>query len=119
MLALPGLSPSGWLMAAILFVILNRRIIVCRGPARWRRGRQVHRSAVERTRNINWLSGRRWVCFCSGRATCCLCGPFPIYFYAVLSDGSVESKRDAFFISAALSVVERNLILPQAGPRVS
>jgi hypothetical protein len=56
-----------------------------------------------KNRNINWLSAARLFLF-GARDVWFVVG-IPIYFYAVLSDGSVESKRAAFFMIGTFMAV--------------
>ena len=58
---------------------------------------------LSKTRNINWLSAARLFLF-GARDVWFVVG-IPIYFYAVLSDGSVESKREAFFMIGSFMAV--------------
>lgn len=103
MLALLGFVPSALLMAAILFVILIGVIIGM--PAGLPVGRKDAKftEVLSKNRNINWLSAARLFLF-GARDVWFVVG-IPIYFYAVLSDGSVESKRDAFFMIGSFMAV--------------
>ena len=58
---------------------------------------------LSKNRNINWLSAARLFLF-GARDVWFVVG-IPIYFYAVLSDGSVESKREAFFMIGSFMAV--------------
>ena len=103
MLALLGFVPSALVMAAILFVILIGVIIGM--PAGLPVGRKDAKftEVLSKNRNINWLSAARLFLF-GARDVWFVVG-IPIYFYAVLSDGSVESKRDAFFMIGSFMAV--------------
>ncbi|MEH6675158.1 MAG: organoarsenical effux MFS transporter ArsJ [Sulfitobacter sp.] len=103
MLALLGFVPSALLMATILFVILIGVIIGM--PAGLPVGRKDAKftEVLSKNRNINWLSAARLFLF-GARDVWFVVG-IPIYFYAVLSDGSVESKRDAFFMIGSFMAV--------------
>ncbi|MBQ0717689.1 MAG: organoarsenical effux MFS transporter ArsJ [Sulfitobacter litoralis] len=103
MLALLGFVPSTLVMAAILFVILIGVIIGM--PAGLPVGRKDAKftEVLSKNRNINWLSAARLFLF-GARDVWFVVG-IPIYFYAVLSDGSVESKRDAFFMIGSFMAV--------------
>ncbi|WP_323802588.1 organoarsenical effux MFS transporter ArsJ [Sulfitobacter litoralis] len=103
MLALLGFVPSALLMAAILLVILIGVIIGM--PAGLPVGRKDAKftEVLSKNRNINWLSAARLFLF-GARDVWFVVG-IPIYFYAVLSDGSVESKRDAFFMIGSFMAV--------------
>ena len=113
-------------MAAILFVILIGVIIGM--PAGLPVGRKDAKftEVLSKNRNINWLSAARLFLF-GARDVWFVVG-IPIYFYAVLSDGSVESKREAFFMIVSFMAVwtilygavqgwPRRYCGPQAGPR--
>jgi len=103
MLALLGFVPSTLVMAAILFVILIGVIIGM--PAGLPVGRKDAKftEVLSKNRNINWLSAARLFLF-GARDVWFVVG-IPIYFYAVLSDGSVESKREAFFMIGSFMAV--------------
>ena len=103
MLALLGFVPSTLVMAAILFVILIGVIIGM--PAGLPVGREDAKftEVLSKNRNINWLSAARLFLF-GARDVWFVVG-IPIYFYAVLSDGSVESKREAFFMIGSFMAV--------------
>jgi len=103
MLALLGFVSSALLMAAILSVILISVIIGM--PAGLPVGRKDAKftEVLSKNRNINWLSAARLFLF-GARDVWFVVG-IPIYFYAVLSDGSVESKRDAFFMIGSFMAV--------------
>ena len=94
-LALFGFVPSVLTMAAILFVIL---IGVASGmPTGLPVGRKDAKfsEVLSKNRNINWLSAARLFLF-GARDVWFVVG-IPIYFYAVLSDGSEDGNRAAFF----------------------
>ncbi|WP_435311886.1 organoarsenical effux MFS transporter ArsJ [Primorskyibacter sedentarius] len=94
-LALFGFVPSVLTMAAILFVIL---IGVASGmPSGLPVGRKDAKfsEVLSKNRNINWLSAARLFLF-GARDVWFVVG-IPIYFYAVLSDGSEDGNRAAFF----------------------
>ncbi|MBB5722345.1 putative MFS family arabinose efflux permease [Loktanella ponticola] len=103
LLAAFGFVPSVLTMAAILFVIL---ICVMIGmPSGLPAGRKDAKFAdvLSKNRNINWLSAARLFLF-GARDVWFVVG-IPIYFYAVLSDGSVDSKRAAFFMIGTFMAV--------------
>ncbi|MEO1733729.1 MAG: organoarsenical effux MFS transporter ArsJ [Pseudomonadota bacterium] len=95
MLALFGFIPSVLGMAAILAVILIA--VALRMPAGLPTGRKdaKFKEVFSKDVNINWLSFSRVFLF-GARDVWFVVG-IPIYFYAVLSDGSPESNRAAFF----------------------
>ena len=95
MLALVGFVGSVLVMAAVLAVILL--VIALRMPSGLPTGRKGAKftEVLSKSHNVNWLSaarvflfGARYVWFVVG---------IPIYFYAVLSDGTVAGNRVAFF----------------------
>ncbi|MEL6965965.1 MAG: organoarsenical effux MFS transporter ArsJ [Pseudomonadota bacterium] len=95
-LGLFGFVPSVLTMAAILAVIL---VAVFFGmPSGLPAGRKdaKFKEVLSKNRNINWLSLARMFLF-GARDVWFVVG-IPIYFYSVLSDGSTESNRAAFFL---------------------
>jgi len=96
LLAVFGFIPSILAMAAILFVILIAALL--RMPNGLPAGRKdaKFKEVFSKNRNINWLSGARLFLF-GARDVWFVVG-IPIYFYAVLSDGSEASNRTAFFL---------------------
>ncbi|MEQ8249570.1 MAG: organoarsenical effux MFS transporter ArsJ [Alphaproteobacteria bacterium] len=83
-------------MAGVLAVILVA-VLVLTPPGLPRGRRSAKFSEVfSRSANINWLSAARIFLF-GARDVWFVVG-VPIYFYAVLSDGSQESNRSAFLI---------------------
>ena len=95
MLALVGFVPAVLGMAAVLAVILA--VIVLRMPAGLPVGRKgaKFREVFSDSANVNWLSAARVFLF-GARDVWFVVG-IPIYFYAVLSDGTVAGNRVAFF----------------------
>ncbi|MBT0955826.1 organoarsenical effux MFS transporter ArsJ [Alphaproteobacteria bacterium KMM 3653] len=95
-LALFGFVPSILTMAAILGLILIG--VVFGMPAGLPTGRKDAKfsEVFSKNRNINWLSAARLFLF-GARDVWFVVG-IPIYFYAVLSDGSHEGNRAAFFM---------------------
>jgi hypothetical protein len=83
-------------MAAILFVILLAVLVAM--PAGLPKGRKGAKFSeiFSRSANVNWLSAARVFLF-GARDVWFVVG-IPIYFYMVLSDGTTESKRTAFFL---------------------
>ena len=105
-------------MAAILVVILLAVLIAM--PAGLPKGRKdVKFSEVfSRSANVNWLSAARVFLF-GARDVWFVVG-IPIYFYAVLSDGTTAGNRTAFFLIGtfmALWVILYGLIQANA-PRI-
>jgi len=96
LLAVFGFIPSILAMAAILFGILIAALL--RMPKGLPAGRKdaKFREVFSKNRNINWLSGARLFLF-GARDVWFVVG-IPIYFYAVLSDGSAAGNRTAFFL---------------------
>jgi len=95
-LALFGFVPSVLGMAAMLAVILV--VILLRMPAGLPQGRKEakFKDVLSKNRNINWLSAARLFLF-GARDVWFVVG-IPIYFYSVLSDGTSEGQRAAFFL---------------------
>jgi hypothetical protein len=90
-------------MAAVLAVILA--VDPCRhafGPAHGPQGREVFRGLLQ-IPNVNWLSAARVMLF-GARDVWFVVG-IPIYFYAVLSDGSEAGNRAAFFMIGSFMAV--------------
>ena len=105
-------------MAAILVVILLAVLIAM--PASLPKGRKdVKFSEVfSKSANVNWLSAARVFLF-GARDVWFVVG-IPIYFYAVLSDGTTAGNRTAFFLIGtfmALWVILYGLIQANA-PRI-
>ena len=105
-------------MAAILVVILFAVLIAM--PAGLPKGRKgVKFSEVfSKSANVNWLSAARVFLF-GARDVWFVVG-IPIYFYAVLSDGTTAGNRTAFFLIGtfmALWVILYGLIQANA-PRI-
>jgi hypothetical protein len=105
-------------MAAILVVILLAVLIAM--PAGLPKGRKgVKFSEVfSKSANVNWLSAARVFLF-GARDVWFVVG-IPIYFYAVLSDGTTAGNRTAFFLIGtfmALWVILYGLIQANA-PRI-
>lgn len=94
-LGLFGFLPSVLFMAAVLSVILVA--VVLRMPAGLPKGKKDAKfsEVFSKNRNVNWLSAARVFLF-GARDVWFVVG-IPIYFYAVLSDGTLDGKRFAFF----------------------
>ena len=94
-LGLIGFVPSVLAMAALIAGILA--VVALRMPPGLPTGKKDAKfSAVFSTnRNINWLSAARVFLF-GARDVWFVVG-IPIYFYSVLSDGTADSNRAAFF----------------------
>jgi hypothetical protein len=103
LLAVVGFVPSVLAMAAILFVILIGAVIGM--PSGLPAGRKDAKfsEVFSKNRNINWLSAARLFLF-GARDVWFVVG-IPIYFYAVLSDGSEEGNRAAFFMIGTFMAV--------------
>ncbi|MEX0337421.1 MAG: organoarsenical effux MFS transporter ArsJ, partial [Arenibacterium sp.] len=95
-LALVGFVPAVLGMAVILAVILL--VLLLRMPGGLPAGRKDAKFSEVFSRNpkVNWLSAARVFLF-GARDVWFVVG-IPIYFYSVLSDGTPESNRTAFFI---------------------
>ncbi|MEC8628662.1 MAG: organoarsenical effux MFS transporter ArsJ [Pseudomonadota bacterium] len=94
-LGLFGFVPSVIGMAAVLAVILIA--VALRMPSGLPRGRKdaKFREVLSKNRDVNWLSFARVFLF-GARDVWFVVG-IPVYFYAVLSDGSEAGNRAAFF----------------------
>lgn len=103
LLALLGFAPSLLAMAAILILILVAVVIGM--PPGLPAGRKDAKfsEVFSKNRNINWLSFARMFLF-GARDVWFVVG-IPIYFYAVLSDGSEAGNRSAFFTIGAFMAV--------------
>ncbi|MEO0380996.1 MAG: organoarsenical effux MFS transporter ArsJ [Pseudomonadota bacterium] len=95
-LALFGFVASVLGMAAVLFVILV--IVLLRMPPGLPGGRKdaKFKDVLSTNPRVNWLSAARVFLF-GARDVWFVVG-IPIYFYAVLSDGTPEGQRAAFFM---------------------
>jgi MFS family permease len=103
LLAVLGFVPAVQAMAAILFIILIGVILgMPRGLPVGRRGAKFS-EVFSKNRNINWLSVARLFLF-GARDVWFVVG-IPIYFYAVLSDGSEAGNRAAFFMIGSFMAV--------------
>ncbi|TNJ43337.1 organoarsenical effux MFS transporter ArsJ [Phaeobacter sp. B1627] len=118
LLAVCGFVPSVLAMAAILFVILAG--VVVGMPSGLPIGRKDARfsEVFSKNRNVNWLSGARLFLF-GARDVWFVVG-IPIYFYAVLSDGSHEGNRAAFFVIGTFMAVWTILygVVQGSAPRI-
>ena len=96
LLATLGFVWSVLAMAAVLAVILVAVLLAMPpGLPKGRKGAKFS-EVFSKSSNVNWLSAARVFLF-GARDVWFVVG-IPIYFYAVLSDGSEESNRAAFFI---------------------
>ncbi|MCH2093763.1 MAG: organoarsenical effux MFS transporter ArsJ [Rhodobacteraceae bacterium] len=103
LLASIGFTPAVLVMAVILAVILAACVIgMPSGLPTGKQGVKVT-EVFSTNRNINWLSFARVFLF-GARDVWFVVG-IPIYFYAVLSDGTPESKRAAFFMIGSFMAV--------------
>ena len=103
LLAVFGFIPSVLTMAAILFVILIGVVIGMPSGLPIGRKDAKFSEVFSKNRNINWLSVARLFLF-GARDVWFVVG-VPIYFYAVLSDGSEEGNRAAFFMIGTFMAV--------------
>nr|WP_127115892.1 organoarsenical effux MFS transporter ArsJ [Shimia sediminis] len=96
LLGLWGFTTSVWVMAAVLAVILIG--VVAFMPTGLPQGKKSAKfsQVFSKDPNVNRLSLARMFLF-GARDVWFVVG-IPIYFYAVLSDGSEESNRAAFFL---------------------
>ncbi|PTX75794.1 organoarsenical effux MFS transporter ArsJ [Sulfitobacter mediterraneus] len=90
-------------MAAVLAVILIAVLLLM--PAGLPKGRKDAKFAeiFSKSPNVNWLSAARVVLF-GARDVWFVVG-IPIYFYAVLSDGTTQGNRTAFFLIGTFMAV--------------
>ena len=90
-------------MAAVLAVILIAVLMFM--PAGLPKGRKGAKftEVFSKSPNVNWLSAARVVLF-GARDVWFVVG-IPIYFYAVLSDGTTEGNRAAFFLIGTFMAV--------------
>ena len=95
MLALFGFVPAVLGMAAVLSLVLLA--IALRMPSGLPTGKKSAKfsDVFSKDRNVNWLSAARVFLF-GARDVWFVVG-IPVYFYAVLSDGTEEGNRFAFF----------------------
>ncbi len=90
-----GFTTSVWVMAvALVMILLAVAVFMPSGLPRGKKGAKF-REVFSKDRNINLLSGARMFLF-GARDVWFVVG-IPIYFYAVLSDGSEAGNRAAFF----------------------
>lgn len=103
LLATLGFSWSAIAMAGVLAVILLAVLIAM--PPGLPKGRKGTRfsEVFSKSPNVNWLSLARVFLF-GARDVWFVVG-IPIYFYAVLSDGTVEGNRAAFFMIGSFMAV--------------
>ncbi len=94
-LGLFGFVPSVLGMAAVLAVILAAVLIGMPGGLPKGRKSAKFREVFSDNPNVNWLAAARVFLF-GARDVWFVVG-IPIYFYAVLSDGTVAGNRAAFF----------------------
>lgn len=94
LLALAGFDAAVWGMAAVLAVILLGVVLFMpAGLPAGKKGVKL-KEVISKSRDINWLSAARLFLF-GARDVWFVVG-IPIYFYAVLSDGTPEGNRAAF-----------------------
>ncbi|WP_370312360.1 organoarsenical effux MFS transporter ArsJ [Sagittula sp.] len=103
LLALAGFKASVWGMAAVLALILAA--VALRMPAGLPAGRKgaKFREVFSKDRNVNRLSAARVFLF-GARDVWFVVG-IPVYFYAVLSDGTEAGNRAAFFTIGSFMAV--------------
>ncbi|NOE19114.1 organoarsenical effux MFS transporter ArsJ [Ruegeria atlantica] len=103
MLATLGFLPAVLAMAAALAVILVAVMLFM--PAGLPKGRKGAKfsEVFSKSANVNWLSAARVFLF-GARDVWFVVG-IPIYFYAVLSDGTEEGNRAAFFMIGTFMAV--------------
>ncbi len=96
LLATLGFTAAVLAMAAVLAAILIAVALFM--PAGLPRGRKGAKFAevFSKDRNVNWLSAARLFLF-GARDVWFVVG-IPIYFYSILSDGTPDGRREAFFL---------------------
>jgi flagellar biogenesis protein FliO len=103
LLATAGFNVAVLGMAAVLAVILAAILVAMPRACHRAQGREVFRGLLQvaqrqlAERGAVFLFGARDVWFVVG---------IPIYFYAVLSDGTVEGNRAAFFMIGTFMAVD-------------
>ena len=103
LLATLGFVWAVLVMAAVLAVILVAVLIAMpSGLPKGRKGAKFS-EVFSKSRNVNWLSAARVFLF-GARDVWFVVG-IPIYFYAVLSDGSEAGNRAAFFMIGTFMAV--------------
>lgn len=103
LLALIGFVPSVLAMAAILFAILVGVVLAMPSGLPVGRKDAKFSEVLSKNSNINWLSAARLFLF-GARDVWFVVG-IPIYFYAVLSDGTIDGNRAAFFMIGTFMAV--------------
>jgi len=102
-LALFGFIPAVLGMAAVLMaVLIALALLMPPGLPTGRKGAKL-REVFSKSANVNWLSAARVFLF-GARDVWFVVG-IPIYFYAVLSDGSEAGNRAAFFMIGTFMAV--------------
>jgi hypothetical protein len=103
LLALFGFTTAVIGMAVVLAMILAAIVMLM--PAGLPRGRKGAKfsEVFSKSANVNWLSAARVFLF-GARDVWFVVG-IPIYFYAVLSDGSIAGNRAAFFMIGTFMAV--------------
>jgi hypothetical protein len=103
LLATLGFVAAIYAMAAVLAVILLAIIVFMpSGLPKGRKGAKFS-EVFSKSANVNWLSAARVFLF-GARDVWFVVG-IPIYFYAVLSDGTTEGNRAAFFLIGTFMAV--------------
>ncbi len=98
-----GFAGAVWVMAAVLAAILLAvALAMPPGLPRGRKGAKFS-EVFSDSANVNWLSAARVFLF-GARDVWFVVG-IPIYFYAVLSDGSEAGNRAAFFLIGSFMAV--------------
>jgi len=103
LLASVGFTGSLLAMAAVLSLILV--VVLVAMPSGLPRGRKGAKftEVFSKSANVNWLSAARVFLF--GARDIWFVVGIPIYFYAVLSDGTEEGNRTAFFLIGSFMAV--------------
>ena len=103
LLGLIGFSASVYLLAGVLGAILvATAVLLPSGLPKGRKGAKFS-DVFSKSANVNWLSAARVFLF-GARDVWFVVG-LPIYFYSVLSDGSTDENRAAFFLVGCFMAV--------------
>ena len=102
-LGLVGFVPAVLGMAALIASVLALSVVFMPGGLPMGRKSAKFREVFSKNANINWLSAARTFLF-GARDVWFVVG-IPIYFYTVLSDGTPEGNRAAFFMIGTFMAV--------------
>ena len=103
LLATVGFGPSLWGMAVVLAIVFLACLLAMPSGLPKGRSKVLFRDVFSRSANVNWLCGARLFLF--GARDIWFVVGVPIYFYEVLSDGTDQGMRWAFFMVGAFMAV--------------